>query len=134
MKKEIIVEENEKNRLDIYISDKIDELSRMAVKRLLEEGKIYVNGIVPKASYKTNKGDKIEIQIDEPKEIKIEAQDIPIDVIYEDDDIIVVNKPKGLVVHPANGNPDGTLVNAIMALCKESLSGIGGELRPRNST
>ena len=79
---------------------------------------------------KYKNGDVIEIQIEEPKEVKIEAQDIPIDIIYEDEDIVVVNKPKGLVVHPANGNPDGTLVNAIMAHCRESLSGIGGELRP----
>lgn len=133
MKKEIIVEESEKIRLDIYISDKMEDLSRMGVKRLIDEEKIRVNSMLTKASYKTNKGDKIEVQIDEPKEIQIEAQDIPIDVIYEDDDIIVVNKPKGLVVHPANGNPDGTLVNAIMAICKESLSGVGGKLRPRNS-
>lgn len=133
MKKEIIVEESEKIRLDIYISDKMEDLSRMGVKRLIDEEKIRVNGMLTKASYKTNKGDKIEVQIDEPKEIQIEAQAIPIDVIYEDDDIIVVNKPKGLVVHPANGNPDGTLVNAIMAICKESLSGVGGKLRPRNS-
>ena len=75
-------------------------------------------------------GDIIEINIEEPKEVKIEAQDIPLDIIYEDEDILVVNKQKGLVVHPANGNPDGTLVNAVMAHCKDSLSGIGGELRP----
>ena len=131
MKKEtIIVQENEEIRLDAYISNRLEELSRMAVKRLLEEDKILVNGNIPKASYKVSKGDKIEIQIDEPKEIELKAQNIPIDVVYEDDDIIVVNKPKGLVVHPANGNPDGTLVNAIMAICKESLSGIGGEIRP----
>ena len=73
---------------------------------------------------------KIEIEIEEPKEIELKAQEIPIDIIYEDNDIIVVNKPKGLVVHPANGNPDGTLVNAIMAICKDTLSGIGGEIRP----
>ena len=130
MNKEIIVKEEEKIRLDAYISNKMPDLSRMAVKRLLEEDKIKVNGEKAKASNKISKGDKIEIQIDEPKDIKIEAQDIPIDIVYEDEDIIVVNKPKGLVVHPANGNPDGTLVNAIMAICKESLSGIGGELRP----
>ena len=67
---------------------------------------------------------------EKPKEIELKAQDIPIEIIYEDDDMIVVNKPKGMVVHPANGNPDGTLVNAIMAICKDSLSGIGGEIRP----
>lgn len=130
MQKTIVVEENESMRLDAYISNKIPEISRMTVKRLLEENKILVNEKLPKASYKVSKNDKIEIQIDEPKEIKLEAQDIPVEVIYEDNDIIVVNKPKGLVVHPANGNPDGTLVNAIMAICKDSLSGIGGEIRP----
>ena len=75
-------------------------------------------------------GDKITINIPEVKEINLKPQDIPVEVIYEDNDIIVVNKPKGMVVHPANGNPDGTLVNAIMSMCKDSLSGIGGELRP----
>ena len=130
MDKEIIVEENEVSRIDTYISNRLTELSRTAVKRMLEEGSILINGNVSKPSDKVKNGDKISIHIEEPKEVKIEAQDIPIDIIYEDDDIIVVNKPKGLVVHPANGNPDGTLVNAIMAICKESLSGIGGELRP----
>ena len=130
MKKEFIVKEDECNRIDAFISNKLEDLSRMSVKRLLDEGKILVNNKIPKASYKVMSGDKIEIYIEKPKEIEIKAQDIPIDIIYEDDDIIVVNKPKGLVVHPANGNPDGTLVNAIMAICKDSLSGIGGEIRP----
>lgn len=83
-----------------------------------------------KPSYKVALGDEVIIQKDEPKEVSIEAEDIPLDVLYEDNDIIVVNKPKGLVVHPANGNPDGTLVNAIMNIAKDSLSGIGGEIRP----
>lgn len=83
-----------------------------------------------KASLKVKLGDIIKIEEIEVKEISLRAQDIPLDIIYEDKDIIVVNKPKGLVVHPANGNPDGTLVNAIMNICKTSLSGIGGELRP----
>ena len=130
MQKTLIVEENEESRLDAYISNKIPEISRMTVKRLLDENKILVNEKFEKPSYKVNKNDKIEIQIDEPKEIKLRAQNIPIEIIYEDKDIIVVNKPKGLVVHPANGNPDGTLVNAIMAVCKDRLSGIGGEIRP----
>ena len=130
MDKKILVEEAELNRIDSYISSKLQDLSRTTVKRLLEEENILVNGNVVKPSDKVKNGDVITIHIDEPKEVKIEAQDIPIEIIYEDDDIIVVNKPKGLVVHPANGNPDGTLVNAIMAICKESLSGIGGELRP----
>ena len=92
--------------------------------------KIFVNGKKTKVSYKVQQGDEISIENEEPKEIELKAQNIPIDVLYEDNDIIVVNKPKGMVVHPANGNPDGTLVNAVMAICKDSLSGIGGEIRP----
>lgn len=130
MVKDIVVNEEDKLRLDSYIAKKDESLSRSMIQKLLEESKITVNGNVVKASYKVQVGDRIQIEIEPPKEVKLEAQDIPIDIIYEDDDIIVVNKPKGLVVHPANGNPDGTLVNAIMAICKDSLSGIGGELRP----
>jgi len=131
MNKQIIVDNIDgKIRLDAYISNSNLEISRTSVQRLLEEKKITVNGKEEKSSYKVSNGDKIEIEIEKAKEIKLEAQEIPIEVIYEDTDIIVVNKPKGLVVHPANGNPDGTLVNAIMAICKDSLSGIGGEIRP----
>ena len=83
-----------------------------------------------KSSLKVKQGDIVEIEEVEAKEIELKAQDIPLDIVYEDSDIIVVNKQKGLVVHPANGNPDGTLVNAIMNICKDSLSGIGGEIRP----
>ena len=131
MKKEIRVNEvNEKIRLDAYISKQMQDLSRSMIQKLLEGNKINVNGKSEKPAYKVQNGDIIEINIEEPKEVKIEAQDIPLDIIYEDEDILVVNKQKGLVVHPANGNPDGTLVNAVMAHCKDSLSGIGGELRP----
>lgn len=131
MIKEIIVEQSEeKNRLDSYIASKGLELSRSMIKKLLEDGKITVNGEITKASYKVQLNDKIEIDIEKPKEVKLEAQEIPLDVIYEDNDILVVNKQKGLVVHPGNGNLDGTLANAVMAHCKDSLSGIGGELRP----
>ncbi len=129
MKKEIIVESGEPKRIDAYISENT-EYSRTAVQRLIEEEKITVNGKKEKASYKVQNGDKIEIEEEPAKEIELKAQDIPVEILYEDDDIIVVNKPKGMVVHPANGNPDGTLVNAVMAICKDSLSGIGGEIRP----
>ena len=117
-------------RLDIYISKKKSDLSRTMIQKLIESGNILVNGEKKKISYKIGNEDSITIQVPEIKEIDLKPQEIPIEVVYEDTDIIVVNKPKGLVVHPANGNPDGTLVNAIMAICKESLSGIGGELRP----
>lgn len=127
-----IVAKNVENkiRLNAYLASKNLDLSRSMVQRLLEQGNITVNGEKVKPSYKIQEGDFIEVEKIEPKEVKLEAQEIPIDVIYEDEDILVVNKPKGMVVHPANGNPDGTLVNAVMALCKDSLSGIGGELRP----
>ena len=129
MKKELIVENEESKRIDAYISENT-EYSRTAVQRLIEENKITVNGKKEKASYKVQNGDKIEIEEEPAKEIELKAQDIPLEILYEDNDIIVVNKPKGMVVHPANGNPDGTLVNAIMSICKDSLSGIGGEIRP----
>ena len=129
MKKEIVVESNENKRTDAYISE-ITDYSRTAVQRLIDEEKITINGKIVKSSYKVQYGDRIEIEEEPAKEIELKAQDIPLEILYEDDDIIVVNKPKGMVVHPANGNPDGTLVNAIMAICKESLSGIGGEIRP----
>ena len=128
---EIVVQDNEQNkRVDAYIAEAKTELSRTTIKRLLDTGDILVNGKKQKASYKPESGDIIQINMPEATETKLIAQDIPVPIIYEDKDIIVVNKPKGMVVHPANGNPDGTLVNAILAMCKESLSGIGGEIRP----
>ncbi len=126
----VVKKEDEGNRVDSYLSLKNEDISRVAIQRLIEEKKILVNGKKTKSSYKVQEGDKITLEQEKPKEITLEAQDIPIEIIYEDDNIIVVNKPKGLVVHPANGNPDGTLVNAIMAICKDSLSGIGGKIRP----
>ena len=130
MKQYKINEETKNIRLDKILSRLDDDLSRTMIQKLLEDKKILVNGKVEKASYKTKVGDILEVEEIEAKEIELKAQDIPLDVIYEDDDIIVINKAKGMVVHPANGNPDGTLVNAVMNICKDSLSGIGGEIRP----
>ena len=130
MKELVVKDNNQKKRLDSYIVEELEDLSRTTVKRLIDEEKILVNGKKQKSSYKPEIGDVISIDMPEAREIKLEAQNIPVPVIYEDNDIIVVNKPKGMVVHPANGNPDGTLVNAILAMCKNSLSGIGGEIRP----
>ena len=127
--KKYIVNESGK-RLDAYISSQDEEITRTSAQRLIEQGNILVNGKKQKVSYKVANGDIITIEEVKPQEIELKAQEIPIEIIYEDTDIIVVNKPKGMVVHPANGNPDGTLVNAIMAICKDSLSGIGGEIRP----
>ena len=129
--KKVIVENEEKNqRIDAYLAKKYEDISRVAVKRLIDEEKILVNNKKTKASYKVQENDEITIEEETPKEIELKAQNIPLEILYEDNDIIVVNKPKGMVVHPANGNPDGTLVNAVMAICHDSLSGIGGEIRP----
>ena len=130
MKKFIVSVEDEGKRIDAYLASRNEELSRVAIQRLIDDEKILVNKKKTKASYKVQDGDLITLEEEQPKEVSLKAQEIPIEIIYEDKDIIVVNKPKGMVVHPANGNPDGTLVNAIMAICKDSLSGIGGELRP----
>lgn len=127
---EKLVADLENMRLDAYLSSKKENISRTNIQRLIEEGNILVNGQKKKISYKVQMGDNIEINIPEAKEPHIKAENIPVEIVYEDKDIIVVNKPKGMVVHPANGNPDGTLVNAIMNICKDSLSGIGGEIRP----
>lgn len=129
MKKIEINTEDFGKRIDAFLAEKLD-LSRSNIQRLIENENIIVNSKKIKASYKIQDGDIIEYEEEEPKSVELEAQDIPVEVLYEDNDIIVVNKPKGLVVHPANGNPDGTLVNAILSICKDSLSGIGGEIRP----
>lgn len=118
------------NRIDKTLPNLDKNLTRAMSQKLIEQGNVKVNGKNVKTSYKLNENDKVEVEIPEVKEVCIEAQDIPVEVLYEDNDIIVVNKPKGLVVHPANGNPDGTLVNALMKICKGTLSGIGGEIRP----
>ena len=123
-------EQNIGKRIDSYISKSNQDLSRSIVQRLIEQNQIKVNGKSIKESYKVKLNDEIQINIPEAKKVDIVAQNIPLEILYEDDDIIVVNKPKGMVVHPANGNLEGTLVNAIMAICKDSLSGIGGEIRP----
>ena len=130
MEKYIVKSGEQGKRLDSYISSQNDKITRTSAQRLIEQGNILVNGKKQKVAYKIAENDVITIEQEEPKQIELKAQKIPIEVIYEDADIIVVNKPKGMVVHPANGNPDGTLVNAIMNICKDSLSGIGGEIRP----
>ena len=129
MKQFIVKKEEAGKRLDAYLSSKT-EYSRSAIQKMLEEHLIMVNSKKEKASYTVEKEDAITLEEKNAVEIELKPQDIPIDIVYEDNDIIVVNKPKGLVVHPGNGNPDGTLVNAILHACKDSLSGIGGEIRP----
>ncbi len=117
-------------RIDKYLSDRIDDISRSAVTKLIDEGKVTAEGKVLKKNYKTVIGDTFTVLIDDPQPVNIVPEDIPLDIVYEDDDLLVVNKPKGMVVHPAPGNYSGTLVNALMYHCGDSLSGINGELRP----
>lgn len=126
----LVNKESENKRLDAYIAEYDNELSRTRVKKLIEAEKILVNNKCEKESYKVKNGDIIIVQLDKPKEVALKAEKIPLDIIFEDSDILVINKAKGMVVHPGNGNWNGTLVNAVMAHCRDSLSGIGGELRP----
>lgn len=129
MKKEYLSQE-EGIRLDKYLSKVDGELSRVMIQKLIENKKVFVNKKIEKASYKVKINDTIEMEIEKPQETKLKPEEIPLNVIYEDNDIIIINKEKGMCVHPGNGNPDGTLANAIMARCKDSLSGIGGQIRP----
>ena len=126
----IVTAEDKDIRIDKYISSKLENFSRANIQRMIENGDILVNGKKVRTSYKIQGNDKIKITFEEPKEAHLKPEDIALDFVYEDNDILVVNKQKGLVVHPGNGNPNGTLVNAVMAHCKDSLSGIGGEIRP----
>ena len=116
-------------RIDAYIAEN-SELTRSAAARLVENGDVIVNGRETAKNYKLRKDDVIEIELPEPEPDKAEPENIPLDIVYEDEDIIVINKPSGMVVHPAAGNPCGTLVNALLYHCKGSLSGIGGVVRP----
>ena len=117
-------------RLDAFVAAACESVSRSAAARLLEGGFITVNGKPATKSTRILGGDSISVELPEAEETEVAAQDIPLDVVYEDDDVIVVNKPAGLVVHPAPGHPDGTLVNALLHHCGDSLSGVGGEKRP----
>jgi len=117
-------------RLDKYLSENNEDLSRAMLQKLIDSGNVLVNSEMVKASYKVCVGDIIEVFVEEPKESKLKSEEIPLNIVYEDEDIVVINKEKGMVVHPGNGNLEGTLANAILAKCKESLSGIGGEIRP----
>ena len=117
-------------RADQFLSQSLDNLTRSAAQKLLEAGHVLRSGKALKKNDKLKEGDEITVLIPDPTEVEILPQDIPLDVVYEDEDVIVVNKPVGMVVHPAPGHPDGTLVNALMYHCGDSLSGINGELRP----
>ena len=123
-------EEDRGARLDAFLARAMGNLTRSAAAKAIEEGRVLVSGKVPSKSLKLTGNETIEFTPEEPAPIDAVPQDIPLDVVYEDDDVIVVNKPSGLVVHPAPGHPDGTLVNALLFHCGASLSGVGGALRP----
>lgn len=119
------------SRADSFLAKRMENTSRSAAQQLIDAGRVLLGGKPVKSSYKVAEGDEFQVEVPETVEdAGLEAQNIPLDVIYEDGDLIVVNKPKGLVVHPAPGHADGTLVNALMYHCGDSLSGVGGELRP----
>ena len=117
-------------RLDAFLSRQGDNLSRSAAQKLIEAGAVRLNGKLPKKNDRLNLGDTVEYTIPEPKEVDITPKDIPLEIVYEDEDVAVINKPKGLVVHPAAGHQDDTLVNGLLYAMGDSLSGINGELRP----
>ena len=123
-------EESKNQRLDAFLASSLDGLTRSQATRLIESGEIAVNGRAVSKSYKLAGGEDIAVTLPEPEPVEAVPQDIPLDVVYEDADVIVVNKPSGMVVHPAPGHPDGTLVNALLYHCAGTLSGVGGALRP----
>lgn len=126
----LVREETANDRLDKLISNEIPELSRNAAQKLIAEGLVFINGVPASKSVKVKTGDEIIFDVPDPVELKAEPQNIPVEIVYEDNDLLVVNKPKGMVVHPAPGNPDGTLVNALLYHCKGRLSSINGVIRP----
>lgn len=121
---------DENIRIDKYLAVSLPDKSRSYYQKAIDGGFVLVNGKQVKSKYQTKLGDEIVVSIEPVKEIDIVPEDIPIEILYEDDDVIVVNKPKGMVVHPAPGHYTGTLVNGLMYHCKDSLSGINGEIRP----
>ena len=126
----IVTDTQAGQRIDKFLSENIPDKSRSFVASLIEDGEVIVNNRKTTKSYKVSHGDEVQVTFSDATELEAIPQNIPLDVIYEDEDIIVVNKPKGMVVHPAAGNPDGTLVNALLYHCKGQLSGINGVLRP----
>ncbi len=125
-----ITNEQENLRIDKYLAQTVPDISRSYLQKLVADGQVLVNGVPVKTSYKLKSGDIVQVTIPEPEVLQIIPEDIPLDILYEDADILIVNKPKGMVVHPAAGHTTGTLVNAVMYHCKDELSSINGVLRP----
>ena len=130
IKKFLVLEEEDGDRLDVYLSSQLGEMSRSYIQKIIKDKKVKVNGKEEKAKYLVKEDDKITIEIPEPKLLEVNPQDIPIDIVYEDSDLLIVNKSQDMVVHPAPGNYEGTLVNAILYHCKDKLSSINGVIRP----
>lgn len=125
-----ITESEEDERIDKCLALLVDSLSRSFIRKMIDSGNVRVNGAAAKASYRVKQEDLVEFELPEAVEPEIEPENIPLDILYEDEDVIVVNKPKGMVVHPAAGHYSGTLVNALMYHCGDGLSGINGVMRP----
>ncbi len=131
MKQRLVAgQEEETCRVDRYLAGHCGDLSRSYLQKLLKSGEVLVNGSPVKPNYKVSAGDRIEFELPEAEEPEIEAREMPLDILYEDEDVLLVNKPKGMVVHPAAGHTDDTLVNGLMAHCRGQLSGINGVMRP----
>ena len=126
----IIDQDEAGERIDRFLADKMPDLTRSFIQKLIKDGCVLVNGASVKANYRTVKNDQAELLLPPPDPLEILPENIPLDILYEDEDLLVVNKPKGMVVHPAAGHYSGTLVNAILYHCGEELSGINGVLRP----
>lgn len=128
---EITVEESDiDRRIDVFLANKLESFSRSYIQDLIKKGKATINGKTVKSNYRLREGESIVLDIPKPEPLEILPENIPLDILYEDDDVILVNKPKGMVVHPAAGHYSGTLVNALLYHCKDNLSGINGVLRP----
>lgn len=125
-----IAGEDSNKRLDVWLTAKLGRFSRNHVEKLITDGNVLVDGKPVKPGYKLKQGEQASVSIPEPKVLEVKAEDIPLDILYEDGDIIVINKPRGMVVHPAAGNYEGTLVNALLEHCRGSLSDINGVIRP----
>ena len=124
------IQENQQMRLDKYLAEQFPEQTRSYLQKLIKEGQVLVNGKTVKSGYQLSKGDEVSVTIPEPKELDVEPQKMDLDIVYEDEDVILINKPKGMVVHPAPGHTTDTLVNGLLYHCKDNLSGINGVARP----
>ena len=125
-----IIQQDQQMRLDKYLAEQFPEQTRSYLQKLIKEGEVLVNGKNVKTGYQLSEGDEVSVSIPEPKELDVEPQQMDLDIVYEDDDVILVNKPKGMVVHPAPGHTTDTLVNGLLYHCKNNLSGINGVARP----